>query len=68
VNHTEQQISVALQAEGASLMAPRAKAKFNRFIRLADGDFDKAIKWTAASIRNDAEYEERCRDHGCGCD
>ena len=64
--HTDHQISVALQAEGSSLLAPRAKSKFNRFIRLSDNDFDKAIKWTAASIRNDAEYNERIGDHGCG--
>lgn len=64
----EHQIEQALKAEGTSLMAPRAKSKFNKFYKLAEGDFDKAIKWTAASIRNDAEYEQRSRDHGCGWD
>lgn len=68
MNHTYYQILVALEAEGANPHAPRAHSKFKTFIKLSDGDFDKAIKWTAASIKNDAEYEERCRDHGCGWD
>jgi len=68
VKYTEQQVSVALQSEGTSLNAPRAKSKFNKFYKLADGDFDKAIKWTAASIRNDAEEKQRSLDHGCGWD
>lgn len=68
MSYTEQQLEVALKCEGTSLNAPRAKSKFNTFYKLADGDFDTAVQWTVASIRNDAEYEQRSRDHGCGWD
>lgn len=64
---SEHQVNEALKSYGLSLESRRAVSKFNTFWKMSDEDFDQAIKWTVASIRNDAEYEERVRDHGCGC-
>lgn len=59
-------INEALKSYGYSLSSPRAKSKFNTFYFISEGDFDKAIKWTARSIHNDEEYEKRCAGHGTG--
>lgn len=64
----ENRISTALERHGCSLMDPRAKSKFRRFYKIAKGNFEQAITWTVASIRNDREYDARIKDHGTGYD